>query len=241
MKNLSFTKINRLLIKSVLCVLLLGTAPALFAQNEIGTARDPLKIPALWKKLGENPTDSATWSNYYGKNWSAMTTEDLKKIGDWKQQLMLTVLAKQESLVGFNLGGGDGGGVFIDDFAFNELMETVRTLKAEELANKNVTRPTGKNKEPLYKKTQLLGMEAIILKESTNLNELKKNINENFSLIEDLYNELFKQFEVKYVYYSEAHPRGKYHIINWVNDHEKKLKDLKMKQLNQLYKSASNE
>ena len=88
---------------------------------------------------------------------------------------------------------------------------------------------------------ELMGMEVIIMRENENLKNLKSNVHENFALIEDMYRDLFKQFNESYTYYAKAHPKSDLNKTIWVDKQDEKLKALKMKQLDLLYKSYTSE
>ena len=58
------------------------------------------------------------------------------------------------------------------------------------------------------------------------LNRLTNNISKNFVLIEDYFNSEFKKMGVEYVSYGEKYPDQSFNKIVWVEEHEKKLKEL---------------
>ena len=236
MKIPTFHTLKMVLGTVVLCLF----SAAVLAQggNPIMVLKDPMKVPELWKKLEKNPTDSSLWVQYYGKNWQQMDLADFNKIQEWKQILMLRALAEEESIVGFRLETTSAG-FFIDDFAFKDFMAMIDAAKTESDAPASGTGKSDDHFNQHFKKKKLMGIEAVIMNEHSTLNELKKNVNENFALIEDIYNELFKQFETNYVYYADAIPDGKMHETDWVTLQDKKLKELKQKQLKELYDSFS--
>ncbi|MCS7005892.1 MAG: hypothetical protein NZM38_11280 [Cytophagales bacterium] len=58
---------------------------------------------------------------------------------------------------------------------------------------------------------------------------LVNNIAQNFVMIEDYFNEEFKKYGGIYHYYQEKYPNGNYDKHRWVQEHEKKLRELKEK------------
>lgn len=200
----------------------------IFAQTHgIMNLRDPLKHPETWKKLRENPIDSALWIEYYGKNWSDFTTQDIKTVTEWKQVLMLRRLAEQETLVGFVIKPEMiSAGFFIDDNAFQELVMALEITPEDEASSDApfITRELGEIK-------------LMIMREPETLKNLKSNINENFALIEDTYRDLFLQFDLQYKYYKDVHPSGKLNKTAWVDEQDGRLKELKEAQFNQIYES----
>lgn len=59
------------------------------------------------------------------------------------------------------------------------------------------------------------------------LHRLTDNISKNFFLIEDFFSAEFKKYGVEYVAYSVKNPGGTYGKVQWVEEHEKKLKELR--------------
>jgi hypothetical protein len=195
--------------------------------------KDPLKKPDIWAKIEKDPTDSTLWASYYGKEWTAMSKEEADKVTSWKFQVMLSILAKHESVVGFVINPKEmGEDFFIDDAAFKELLFSING------ESKPTTAASSNNKK--YNKAmmrkELDGIEAIILAEDAKLKELKKNIRANFSVIEDHYKNIFKEFGLEYVYYKTKHPDGNYSEMKWVEEQEKKLQKLKQDQIAELRK-----
>lgn len=54
-----------------------------------------------------------------------------------------------------------------------------------------------------------------------------KNPIKNFGLLEDYFAREFKAFDLTYLSYDDKHPEGTYNKIAWIEDMEKKLKQLK--------------
>jgi hypothetical protein len=76
----------------------------------------------------------------------------------------------------------------------------------------------------------------MIMEERNDIAELKRNIFENFVLIEDVLKDEFASFGVEYQYYSDIHPDGKYNEIRWIEEQELRLKQLKLKKIAELKK-----
>ncbi|WP_448517835.1 hypothetical protein [Rhodoflexus sp.] len=60
---------------------------------------DPLKKPAQWTKVRQNPDDLETWCNYYGKKWVLMSQTEQQQILEWKHQLLLQDIADKEAII----------------------------------------------------------------------------------------------------------------------------------------------
>lgn len=208
-----------------------------FAQT--ASIKDPMNKPDVWTKLEANPTDSALWISYYGKEWKAMAKDDLDKITSWKQSLMLDILAKNESILGFVVKPKDAeDDFFIDDAAFKEIMATIKSADgAPPTASGPKVTKKKLNKAEMRK--ELAGIESVILNENRKLEELKKNVRANFSVIEDTYRNIFKEFNIEYVYYKIKHPDGNYPEMKWIEEQERKLQKLKQDQIAELRKKYS--
>ncbi|TAH20997.1 MAG: hypothetical protein EAZ08_04630 [Cytophagales bacterium] len=218
-----------------LCIILLIIVSSItcLAQAADGNVKDPLKKPDLWAKLEANPVDSALWVAYYGKEWKAMAKDDFEKITFWKQHLMLNILAKNESVLGFVIKPkDDDDDFFIDDDAFKEIIHSIKGGDTSSSSPKVTTKKI--NKAQMRK--ELDGIESIILGENKKLQELKKNVRANFSVIEDVYKNIFHEFNMDYVYYKVKYPNGNYPEMKWVEDQEKKLQKLKQDQIEELRK-----
>lgn len=79
----------------LLCLLLTLSVSAVQAQF----IDDPLKKPAQWAKVRQNPDDLEAWANYYGKKWILMTPAEQQQVMEWKHQLILQEIADKEAIV----------------------------------------------------------------------------------------------------------------------------------------------
>lgn len=211
-----------------LVILFLGMHFFGYAQKE--WSDDPMKKPQIWKDLVKNPTDMKLWEKYCGKPMDKMSMKQLEEVTMWKQELMLRKLADEEAIVGMKLEGD----VFIDDVAFGELMAQIEEAKKPRTKGQQTKGSDGKVRH--VTRIEMAGMEAMILQEQGELRELKQNINANFALIEEYYKEIYQEYGETYVYYKEKYPNGKYSEVKWVEDQEKQIRALKMRQIQELRK-----
>lgn len=207
--------------------LVLLLLPGLQAQEEMpdGWVSDPLKKPGVWQSLKQDPTDRELWEEYMGKSLGALSPDELQKYANWKQQLMLQRLTENEAIVGLVISDEMKDDFFIDEQAFTEFDALIKETIAAS--------------EPGITRADLAGVEAIILSERDDLTMLKQNINENFVIIEDIYDEVFAEYKIKYEFYHEKYPNGDYSKTKWVEDQEarlKKLRDDQIKMLQSRYK-----
>lgn len=81
-------------------------------------------------------------------------------------------------------------------------------------------------------------LEEVVMSTGSEIQEMRKNVDENFALLEDLYLESFEEQDLKYVSYKEAHPDGKYSKTAWIEAQEETLRQSKMKELQALRKQV---
>lgn len=218
-KKIFSSKITSLLFLIVL-FFILGSSSA-FAQDEF--VEDPLGKSSIWQQLTENPTDSTLWANYYGKPFSAMTAKEAEKVNSWKQELMLRKLASNDAVIGFVITDEIDEGFFIDEAAFREFEAQIQSAKA-----------TGQATTITFGDIQ--GLEAIVMPEWEGMADLKRNIAENFVILEDMYKDIFTEQGIDFQNYTTVHPDGKYSQVKWIEELDGKLRQEKEKQLKEIKK-----
>lgn len=179
---------------------------------------DPYKKPQIWKKIKANPNDSTLWSIYLGKKWTAMSADDKEIITSWQQELYIQSIAEKEAVYGARDKEED---------LFKEPTKGANTANTSARVTKS---------EVTMK--QLVALENIIMQERTDIAKLKKNIYENFVIIEDAFREEFALFNVTYRYYDDLHSDRKYSEVKWVEDQEALLKKLKQEKIATLRKQV---
>lgn len=215
-----------LLLSVTLLIAVLGSA---YAQPQVDfTKDDPYNKPELWKKIKANPNDSSLWVKYTGKTWKAMTPRERENIARIRQELYIQSIAEQESIIGE-----------LD----NQAAQPTASTKGEALfvgyaSPKSLAKPKTVSEADMK---QLAQLEAMIMQERNDIAELKRNIFENFVLIEDALKDEFASFGVQYQYYSEIHPDGKYNEVRWIEEQEQRLKQLKLKKIAELKKQIKGQ
>lgn len=219
----SYNKLLFLLVPFALTVI--GN---IYAQAQIDfTKEDPYNKPELWKRIKANPNDSSLWVKYTGKTWKAMTPKERENIARIRQELYIQSIAEQESIIGeldnsaAQPAGAQGEALFVG-YASPQSLAKPKTVSESDMK-------------------QLAQLEAMIMQERNDIAELKRNIFENFILIEDALKEEFASFGVEYKYYSEVHPDGKYNEVRWIEEQEMRLKQLKMKKIAELKKKIKGQ
>ena len=195
------------------CLICLLVGWEAVAQNDI--VEDPLKKPQIWKKLRANPNDSTLWSQYLGKAWHRISNTEKEDIMVWKQELYIQSIADKEAVTGTRDKEED---LFKEAAPVKPLKNTVSETQAK----------------------QMLAMEAVIMQERKDIKDLKKNIYENFVIIEDALRDAFAEFGVEYRYYDDTYPDRKYSEIKWIEDQENKLKDLKKRKVAEMKEKIKN-
>jgi hypothetical protein len=76
------------------------------------------------------------------------------------------------------------------------------------------------------------GAPGIVSEKEKEYSNLIKNINQNFMVIEDYFNEEFANVGAKYTFYKDKHPDGAMDKSKWVEAQEKTLATLKAQQKN---------
>ncbi len=88
-------------------------------------------------------------------------------------------------------------------------------------------------------KKQMDNAIALVMLESTELKELKKNITANFLIIQDTYVDVFKSLGLKYIYYEKIYPNGGYAEEKWIQEMDKKINEVKKKRVRDITEKYS--
>lgn len=220
-KKLLDMKFSKLTVKLFIAAFLLFLSFSVKAQTT-DWVEDPMKKPDIWKQLIKTPTDSKLWETYLGKSFKMLTAKENEKLNLWKQELMLRKLTENESVVGLKVKGDDTDGFFIDEKAFDEFEQKIEEMKKTAGGEAVVT------------VSEFAGIEAIIMAERDDIRDLKQNTVVNFAIIEDVYNDIFEEYGIKYVYYKEKYPKEDYDRNKWITEHDNQLKKMKTEQVNKL-------
>ncbi|GAB4329009.1 MAG: hypothetical protein OHK0038_02950 [Flammeovirgaceae bacterium] len=174
--------------------------------GQVAQKGDFLNKPELWKKITENYNDSLTWSSYIGLPWACMSLSDRKYI-----QSIREAFRKESAKVTKLTNNTPADNNFWGD--------------ASDQSNTNYTTELAAKEKALYNNQ----LENVISEEPPVIADLKKNLSQNFVLIEDTFKDEFEMFGGKYEYYSQVHPDKKYSQELWVSEKSKELKELKRK------------
>ncbi|MGF1532688.1 MAG: hypothetical protein ACFCUI_03225 [Bernardetiaceae bacterium] len=176
------------------------------------TLNDPLKKPAIWKALEENPADEGLWYQYMGKEESKMSQQQYDQFIGWRQELLLR-LARRNS-------------------AARAAEQARQKARADSIALVQKQAEEEKLKNPYQGKSAaeikaLLTQEALIMEESDELTELKGNLYVNFDILEEKYKAEFQRLGQTYQPYHDVYPDESYPHVRWCEDQEKRLRALK--------------
>ncbi len=172
---------------------------------------DPYGKPAMWEKLKKDPNNRTLWGKYLSKKWTKLSKKDKADVEAMKQLLYIEAIAEEESIIGTQLRK-KADEVFKD----SPLPKLAPDHKPNELTS--------------VEAKQLAHVEAIILEEPSEIEELKVNITTNFIILEDKFKEVFETLGENYRYYYEVHPEGDYSELHWIEEQELKIKLIKKRQ-----------
>jgi hypothetical protein len=177
-----------------------------FGQEEIN---DPLKKPAIWGKLVKEPSNRTLWAEYFGKPLEKLSYEENEKLSLWSQVLTLRSIMAEEVVI-------------------------ESTEDEEEPVESDVAYGADGKEVIVMDQADFDNLAQMVMAEKQEVAELKSNIHENFVILEDLFRDIFEEHGVEYVSYDEAHPDGKFPVIRWVEQTEKKIQELKDKRLKEI-------
>jgi hypothetical protein len=205
-----------------LFVLLFCLAALGQAQAQGTSVEDPYKKPLIWKKIKNNPNDSSLWVTYVGKKWSAMNRKEQENIAKWRQELYIQSIADKESIIGeVDRDKAEPADPRTKDPFFGVVLPAPAS-------------PAARYNESDMK--QVATLEQMIMEERPDIAELKKNVFENFVILEDALREAFAELGAQYRYYADVHVDGKYSELKWIEEQETRLKQLKVAKVNQIKK-----
>jgi hypothetical protein len=177
-----------------------------FSQEEVN---DPLKKPAIWEKLVKEPSNRGLWAKYFGKPLEKLSYEENEKLSLWSQVLTLRSIMAEEVVIE---SSDDEEAPVESDVAYGADGKEVIVMDQTDFDN----------------------LTQMVMSEQEEVAELKANIYENFVILEDLFRDIFKEHDQKYVSYDEAHPNGEFPIVRWVEETEKKIQEMKNARLKEI-------
>ena len=193
----------------------------LFSTDTLAQKSDPYGNPTVWEKLKKDPNNRQLWSKYMKKKWSEMSAKDKRDVEAMKQQLYIEAIAEEESIIG---------------------LQEKKAPKASEVAFKGVaapkTKPDRKKGETSGNEVkQLAHVEAIIMEQPVEIEDLKSSVATNFVILEDKFRETFEALGETYRYYHEVHPDGDYSELKWIEEKETQIRLLKQRRVEALRKN----
>ncbi|TAD98699.1 MAG: hypothetical protein EAZ97_10495 [Bacteroidetes bacterium] len=229
----------RLLRFCLLANLILLLNFSVFAQTR--KFKDPLHKPDVWQKIEASPQDEALWAEYLGKLPQKLSVYDKKKISIWKKNLEeLQNKPNQEStlanVVNQRSKPNNNNTLNQDNSRFKSstnIVETEETVIAPKMSLASLKTRTNL---PELQQKNLDDIAGLMLAENPEVRELKRNIYANFVILEDAYQELFKDHGLKYKTYDQVHPEGEYSQLKWIEEQDQKIQAVKEKRVKALYK-----
>lgn len=190
--------------------ILYSSSNFIYAQsaNVPSSKNDPLHNPEVWDLLIKNSEDSVMWSNYINKPWKGMTEEEKNNISEWKYYIKQAKPTKTTKLKELP--------------RWPEESTFISQKRREEM------------KREQEKRQYVNNLRSMMTAESQELARLKKNIPNNFILIDTRYKDEFEGLGQEYVSYHTKYPEENYDFYKWVKEQEIRLKELKMQRFNKM-------
>ncbi|MGB0523366.1 MAG: hypothetical protein ACPGJS_10430 [Flammeovirgaceae bacterium] len=194
------------------CVLAIILLVTLTISISAYATDDPLGKPNVWQQLQKSPVDSVLWAQYFGKPWICMNSDELSDLKSWREEL-LTIFELEHKAERDEVKWDDP-----KEHLDGKLEYVDHQIEAE------------KQRLDQEMRVYVQELKHYMVEESSTLQRLKKNIAVNFVVIEELYEEEFEKLGVKYVWYEDRYPKGRYNKQSWIHEKEEELKQLKLKE-----------
>lgn len=107
-----------------------------------------------------------------------------------------------------------------------EIVTSTKSLNKSQKINELLTKPEVKN--------FLKDLEDSFLAESTEMEELKENLYENFFILEAVLADEFEVLGTDYTFYKQKYPKGNYSESRWMMEKEQELRNLKTQKLEEM-------
>ncbi|WP_375559946.1 hypothetical protein ACE193_19835 [Bernardetia sp. OM2101] len=225
---------------------------------------DPYNNPAIWAQLQQKPLDSLLWQKYTHKQWTEMPLKERLQVKLWIQEMWLNQLnGNTEQLASTTVKKDEKNEKVksekIENTTTTQVTKTDNTVvakKDEKVKDKTLTttitskdevkeivtstkslNKSQKINELLAKpevKSFLKDLEESFLAESTEMEELKENLYENFFILEAVLADEFEVLGAEYVFYKKKYPKGNYSESRWMMEKEQELRKLKTQKLEEM-------
>lgn len=251
----NFKSIKKMIGTAACCAFLCLGGNTVSAQTnlKVKLPYDPNNNPAIWAQLQQNPLDSLLWQKYVNRQWTDMPLQQRLQIKLWIQEMWLNKLQgnndnvliattkkeeKKDTEPIINTKTKKEEKVVIPTIVSSQNKEqtqntTTITAPKETATTKSLSK-SQKMQELLAKpevKSFMKDLEESFLVESTEMEELKENLYENFFILEAVLADEFEALGAKYVFYKQKYPKGNYSESRWMMEKEQELKKLKLQKL----------
>ncbi|WP_338814251.1 hypothetical protein V9L05_02460 [Bernardetia sp. Wsw4-3y2] len=261
MKTFIFSSLSKFttskkIIGTLACCVFLGLGGnSVFAQNNlhIKLPYDPHDNPVIWAQLQKTPLDSLLWQKYVHKQWTDMPLKQRLQVKLWIQEMWLNKLnGNTNELIASTTQTKPEKSKKekteikkTDNTTATQVTKVEKTIAEEkdESISKEITTSTKslsksqKINELLAKpevKSFIKDLEESFLAESTEMEELKENLYENFFILEAVLADEFEVLGADYVFYKQKYPKGNYSESRWMMEKEQELKELKTQKLEEV-------
>ncbi len=225
---------------------------------------DPNNNPAIWAQLQQNPLDSLLWQKYVDKQWTEMPLKQRLQVKLWIQEMWLNKLnGKTDEIIASRVTKTEKQNdkndkikeekIDTKDIVVNQVTKTEKVVIDKKVETPTTITPPKEVKEvitstkslsksqkinELLAKTEVKNfikdLEESFLAESTEMEELKQNLYENFFILEAVFADEFEVLGANYVFYKQKYPKGNYSESRWMMEKEQELKKLKTQKLEEM-------
>ena len=205
--------------------------------------------PLAWLVSCPNNFYSLLWQKYVNKQWTDMPLKQRLQIKLWIQEMWLNKLNQKPVLASNTKAKDTKQEVISTTTTIKEEKQTIVVKKDENKTPTTITTPvetvttntSAKSLTKSQKISELLAkpevksfmkdLEESFLAESTEMEELKENLYENFFILEAVLADEFEALGAEYIFYKQKYPKGNYSESRWMMEKEQELKKLKMEKL----------
>ena len=176
--------------------------------NKLNGKNEPIVATTTTNKNEKNEKVDNKKTDTINETTSQVTKNDktvvIKKDDTPKDEKITTVVTKKEEVV----------------------VASTKSLSKSQKINELLEKPEVKN--------FMKDLEESFLAESTEMEELKENLYENFFILEAVLADEFEVLGADYIFYKQKYPKGNYSESRWMMEKEQELKKLKTQKLEEM-------
>ncbi len=253
MKSFIFSSFKTKNLKKIISVFTYFIFFVVGGSSVLGQNNLRLKIPSdpynnsiIWAQLQKKPLDSLLWQKYTRKKWREISLKERLQIKLWIQEIWLSKVNKNDGALVAETTIKPKDNIHLtatkveDTDATNQDENVINSTTTQGEINTTTTQSLSKSQKinALLAKEEIKvfmkDLEELFLAESTEMEELKKNLYENFYILEAVLADEFEELGANYVFYRQKYPKGNYSESRWMMEKEQELKKLKAQKLKEM-------